>query len=110
MTAEEAIQIIERVIHTESKWPGTEGTVEALDMSIAALRAQKEREHPQPLKLEDVTQAYLEICGNDCVGDDSVGVPCCQFYDWPDVDQDGHPCPGGCRLNAYRHKPEVTTK
>ena len=38
MTLEEAISIIERVIHTEAKWPGTEDTLEALDMAITALR------------------------------------------------------------------------
>lgn len=38
MTREEAITIIERLAHTEAKWPGTEDTLEALDMAIAALR------------------------------------------------------------------------
>lgn len=38
MTREEAIAIIERVKHTESKWPGTEDTLEALDLALAALR------------------------------------------------------------------------
>ena len=38
MTWEEAIIIIERVAHTEAKWPGTEDTLEALDMAVSALR------------------------------------------------------------------------
>ena len=38
MTREKAIAIIERVKHTESKWPGTEDTLEALDLALAALR------------------------------------------------------------------------
>ena len=38
MTREEAITIIERLAHTEAKWPGTEDTLEALDMALAALR------------------------------------------------------------------------
>ena len=38
MTREEAISIIERVRHTESKWPGTEDTLEAIDLALAALR------------------------------------------------------------------------
>ena len=38
MTREEAIIIIERVAHTEAKWPGTEDTLEALDLAISALR------------------------------------------------------------------------
>lgn len=40
MTNEEAIRVLERVAHTESKWPGTEDTLEALDMAISALRQQ----------------------------------------------------------------------
>ena len=38
MTLEEAIAIIERVQHTEAKWPGTEDTLEALDLALTALR------------------------------------------------------------------------
>ena len=38
MKREEAIAIIERLAHTEAKWPGTEDTLEALDMALAALR------------------------------------------------------------------------
>lgn len=46
MTREEAISVLERVAHTESKWPGTEATLEALDMAISALRAQQEHTCP----------------------------------------------------------------
>lgn len=42
MTREEAISILERVAHTESKWPGTEDTLEALDMAISVLRQQEQ--------------------------------------------------------------------
>ena len=38
MTREEAIYTIERLAHTEAKWPGTEDTLEALDMALSALR------------------------------------------------------------------------
>lgn len=38
MTREEAIYTIERLAHTEAKWPGTEDTLEALDMALAAFR------------------------------------------------------------------------
>ena len=38
MTREEAIYTIERLAHTEAKWPGTEDTLEALDLALAALR------------------------------------------------------------------------
>ena len=38
MTREEAVAIIERLAHTEAKWPGTEDTLEALDLALSALR------------------------------------------------------------------------
>ena len=38
MTQEEAIYTIERLAHTEAKWPGTEYILEALDMALSALR------------------------------------------------------------------------
>ena len=38
MTREEAINTIERLAHTEAKRPGTEDTLEALDMALSALR------------------------------------------------------------------------
>ena len=44
MNREEAIIIIERVAYTEAKWPGTEDTLEALDMAVSALRPVS-REH-----------------------------------------------------------------
>ena len=49
MTREEAIIIIERVAHTEAKWPGTEDTLEALDMAVSALR---------PVSREQVEKAW----------------------------------------------------
>lgn len=44
MTVEEAISVLERLAHTESKWPGTEDTLESLDMALSALRDQQELE------------------------------------------------------------------
>lgn len=49
---------------------------------------------------KELARAYLEICGEECAGDDSTGVPKCQFFDFPDVDDNGKPFPGGCRLRA----------
>ena len=80
--------------------------LEAIGIAITAIRAQQEREKNEPLMLENVAQAYLEICEHDCVGDDSVGIPCCQFYKWPDLDDDENPCLGECMLNPCRHKPK----
>lgn len=38
MTRDDAVTIIERLAHTEAKWPGTEDTLEALSMAVNALR------------------------------------------------------------------------
>lgn len=59
MTREEAISILERVAHTESKWPGTEDTLEALDMAISALRQQehfREVTKMEPLTLDELRE------------------------------------------------------
>ena len=55
MTNEEAISVLERVAHTESKWPGTEDTLEALDMAISALR-QQEHDRNEPLTLDELSK------------------------------------------------------
>ena len=57
MTREEAIIIIERVAHTEAKWPGTEDTLEALDMALTALR---------PVSREQVEKVWSPC--NFCAG------------------------------------------
>lgn len=44
MTVDKAVSELESIIHTESKWPGTEDKLEALDMAISALRAQPANE------------------------------------------------------------------
>ena len=61
MTWEEAIIIIERVAHTEAKWPGTEDTLEALDMAVSALR---------PVSREQVEKVWR----GEWVGVPSMGV------------------------------------
>lgn len=84
MTREDAISVLERVAHTESKWPGTEDTLEALDMAISALR-QQEQELNEPMTNADRIRAMSDeeiaewvcengaiktpcdiICGGDC--------------------------------------------
>lgn len=71
MTREEAISILERVAHTESKWPGTDDTLEALDMAISALRQQEHfreaTKKVEPLTMEELRQmdgepVWCEIC------------------------------------------------
>ena len=55
MTREEAISVLERVAHTESKWPGTEDTLEALHMAISALRQQETvANRNEPLTLDEL--------------------------------------------------------
>ena len=49
MTQDDAVTIIERLAHTEAKWPGTEDTLEALDMAVSALR---------PVSREQVEKAW----------------------------------------------------
>lgn len=58
MTREEAIYTIERLAHTEAKWPGTEDTLEALDMGLVALR---------PVSREQVEKAWrgCSWCNNE---------------------------------------------
>ena len=56
MTREEAICTLERLQHTESKWPGTEDTLEALDLAITALRTPTLTPPNEPLTLEQLRQ------------------------------------------------------
>ena len=39
MTNEEATYELERLAHTEAKWPGTEDILEALNMAVKALHS-----------------------------------------------------------------------
>lgn len=38
------------------------------------------------LSFERVVKLYLEICGDDCAGDSSTGIPPCPFFRFSDVD------------------------
>ena len=69
MTREEAIYTIERLAHTEAKWPGTEDTLEALDMALTALR---------PVSREQVEKVWRGEwkCHGDC------GVTECSACGW----------------------------
>lgn len=68
MTREEAISIIERLAHTESKWPGTEDTLDALDMAVSALR---------PVSREQVEKVWS---GCEACKDASLAIGEVQFY------------------------------
>ena len=72
-----------------------EGVIFSIDSNISA---------------EEIASAYLEICDQGmCGGDDSVGIPKCQFYEFPDVITDGNGATtgfikGGCRLKEFLKK------
>ena len=115
MTREEAISVLERVAHTESKWPGTEDTLEALGMAISALRQQETVTNRnglnQPLTLEELRQMDGEP-----VWVQSPGVP--EYGRWAIVEGVGENClflhddftchDYGKTWLAYRQKPEDT--
>ena len=69
MTREEAIAIIERLAHTEAKWPGTEDTLEALDMALSALRpvSREQVERKAGEWVQDINKGpavfYCSSCG-----------------------------------------------
>lgn len=115
MTTEEAISIIERVKHTESKWPGTEDTLEALDMAISALRAQQQAEDNSPLTLDELRQMACEPvwfvrgeCGWWRILDVICVSACEEFILFADGSRDFLSDYGKTWL-AYRHKPETHT-
>ena len=60
----------------------------------------------KPLTLERVAKEFLVICGNDCVGDPSVGIPPCPFFQFKDVEDNGAIIDPKCELAAYRRPPE----
>lgn len=57
---------------------------------------------PNEPMLERVAREYLNICGEDCVGDPSVGIPECPFFHYADVLDNGGLIQPKCELAAYR--------
>ncbi len=70
--------------------------------SIEKYKYESQSEEIARLKkeLSEISAEYLEICGNDCAGDESTGIGKCRFYDEPDIYFDGTPFIGGCRLRS----------
>ncbi len=64
---------------------------------IAEASTQPSTDDGDDVTLEEVAKEYLNICDEDCGGDDSVGIQSCPFYRFPDV-VDGCPVPGICKL------------
>lgn len=46
--------------------------------------------------IEQIAKDYREICCEECIGDKDVGVPCCPYYEFPDVG-----IKGGCQLIVH---------
>ena len=121
MTNEEAISVLERVAHTESKWPGTEDTLEALDMAISALRQQDHfrdlTKKVEPLTLDDLRKmdgepvwvvygedegmwALVEVCEESIFLTNNLGGRT-EYADDVELEDDG--------VMVYRQKPEEGT-
>ena len=61
MINEEAVSILGRLRHSESKWPGTEDTVDALDMAVAILSSSpSDSQKTEPLTKSDLAQMHFE--------------------------------------------------
>lgn len=124
MTREEAISILERVAHTESKWPGTEDTLEALHMAISAIRKQETvANRNDPLTLDELRKlpirdwVWIEILNPDAFRSKETVSAYYRKYDGYKADEIfwcGYPGLGfgfdyadyGKTWVAYRQKPE----
>ena len=95
MTREEAISIIERLAHTEAKWPGTEDTLEALDMALSALRPVSREQVEQVwggmwIYDPDTGYAYCEMCKHTICQTDYLNgklPPFCEMCGAPMTDE-----------------------
>ena len=121
MSVDDAIEAIEGFIHIEVKWPGTEKTVEALELAITALHAQQEREKNKPLTLDELRKLNGEPVwlvdgdGNELWGlvdatndppevfDSQYGLWFGEFYNMIGDEKMGLHSEGWV---AYRHKPK----
>ena len=95
MTREEAISIIERLAHTEAKGPGTEDTLEALDMALSALRPVSREQVEQVwggmwIYDPDTGYAYCEMCKHTICQTDYLNgklPPFCEMCGAPMTDE-----------------------
>ena len=126
MTREEAISVLERLAHTESKWPGTEDTLEALDMAISALRQQDVTDKyvgkNEPLTMAELREMDGEpvwwwnksakpVC-TICVWDRFMDEPMFANYDWQSEDTlklSKYKWLKKCGYKPYSQKPEDGT-
>lgn len=83
MTNREAIDIIERCIHVENKWPGTEYTVEALEMAVSLLQEREERSKG----------CRYCSCGADMKNDEDMGMDLFNYAEGMDFSVYPNYCP-----------------
>ena len=76
------------------------------DVMRQLIEAQPTLTPPNEQMLERVAREYFEICGEDCVGNPSVGIPECPFFQYADVLDNGALIQPKCELAAYRRPPE----
>ncbi len=55
----------------------------------------------KPLVIRELAADYLKICENKCGGNRSTGIQPCRYWVMPDIDSDGKPIPGYCKLETY---------
>ena len=71
-------------------------TVDQMITEAPSVPPQVVHEDGSPTR-ETIAAEYLNICAEDCYGDDSVGIPACPFARWPD---DDIPCLCSCALRT----------
>lgn len=64
-------------------------------------RLQSRDEDAGELTVGGIASEYLDICGEECSGDKSVGIQPCPYWNPPDVGAFGEPLPCGCELKNY---------
>lgn len=84
---------------------GLDGFESDFDAAFKELSKVKDIQNNENL-LNRVIKDYLEICGSNCVGDHSVGIPECPFYKYADVLDNGKLVNPECELSTYLKKQE----
>ena len=68
--------------------------------------AELAKELEQVKRERDAARAIAAIlpstCDEDCIGDDSAGIPDCPAYEFPDEDKNGNCVGGGCMARKWR--------
>ena len=91
---------------TSVAWHDQQGMISTIDDILDIIDAFPTLTPPNEQMLERVAREYFEICGEDCVGNPSVGIPECPFFQYADVLDNGALIQPKCELAAYRRPPE----